>query len=50
MIIQVNQIVAAKMKIGRTSTKHRKHAQCFIDEGILDHPSNTSHETHRDDT
>ena len=50
MMILVNQIVTIRMKTGRTSTKHRKHTQCFIDEGILDHPSNTSHETHRDDT
>ena len=50
MMIQVNQIVTIRMKIGRTATKHRKHTQCFIDEGILDHESNSSHETRRDGT
>ena len=50
MMILVNQIVTIRMKIGRTSTKHRKHTQCFIDEGILDHASNSSYETRRDGT
>ena len=50
MMIQVNQIVTVKMKTGRTSSKLRKHTQCFIDEGILDHASNSSHETRRDGT
>ena len=49
-MIQVNQIVTIRMKIGGTSSKLRKRTQCFIDEGILDHASNSSHENRRDGT
>ena len=49
-MIQVNQIVTIRMRTGLTSTKPRKHTEYFIDEGILDHASNSSHETRRDGT